>query len=421
VLPPSKLYWRLRIVFALYGNKVNPKDGKPLFNDAAWKKANNVLQEVLAGHCSDPPGFDFYHQKLDAHGAPATNSLGLALLECWRGTSLTECAHKQIEHTFGSWHTGVEMSDALLAWWRHCYIQHISERRRLGFPKIGHSHTWLIDKVQLLVEQNHGTLAYPHWSNESDYARTAEKFGTVPLHTEQLGAAVQAIEDVKLVDMDLTRNEKYIAKAMGVKVPFLPVHGKDEKKLFCDLVTGSTTAALDFDQMALDWCGHVNGKTIFPKLPAYLRTYETTWKRNQAARAAMRVAKPANDILKQLMKKTGHAPPATAAPAPDAAGGAAGAAAGAPPAPAPAPAPIAQYGPMAQPAVPVVPEEGVRVVGGTATSGTAAADGGGGEEKEKRGHGKRGKGRSTYTPRLCKRCGKYKDKVVNHGEGKCEQ
>ena len=240
------------------------------------------------------------------------------------------------------------------------------------------------------------------------------------MHTEQLGAAVQAIEDVKLLDMDLTRNEKYIANAMGAKVPFLPVHGKDGKKLFCDLVTGSTTAALDFDQMALDWCGHVNGKTIFPKLPAYLRTYETTWKRTQAVRAAMRVAKPANDILKQLMKKTGHAPPATAAPAPDAAGGAAGAAAGAPPAPAPAPAPIAQYGPMAQPAVAVVPEEGVRVVGGTATSGTAAADGGGGEEKEKRGHGKRGKGRGTYTQRLCKRCGKYKDKVVNHGEGKCE-
>ena len=90
------------------------------------------------------------------------------------------------------------------------------------------------------MEQNHGTLAYPHWSNESDYARTAEKFGTVPLHTEQLGAAVQAIEDVKLVDMDLTRNEKYIAKAMGVKVPFLPVCGKDEKKLFCDLVALAT-------------------------------------------------------------------------------------------------------------------------------------------------------------------------------------
>jgi hypothetical protein len=39
-------------------------------------------------------------------------------------------------------------------------------------PKIGHSETWLIDKVQLLVEQNHGTLAYPHWSNESATALT---------------------------------------------------------------------------------------------------------------------------------------------------------------------------------------------------------------------------------------------------------
>jgi len=56
----------------------------------------------------------------------------------------------------------------MLSWWRHSYTQHISERRRPGFPKIGHSQTWLIDKVQLLVEKNHGTLAFPHWSNESD-------------------------------------------------------------------------------------------------------------------------------------------------------------------------------------------------------------------------------------------------------------
>ena len=333
--------------------------------------------------------------------------------------NLTACAHKQIEHTFGSWHTGVEMSDSLLAWWRHCYIQHISERRRLGFPKIGHSQTWLIDKVQLLVEQNHGTLAYPHWSNESDYARTAEKFGTVPLHTEQLGAAVQAIEDAKLVDMDLTRNEKYIAKAMGVKVPFLPVHGKDEKKLFCDLVTGSTTAALDFDQMALDWCGHVNGKTIFPKLPAYLRTYETTWKRNQAARAAMRAAKPATEILKQLLAKTAYAQPTAAAPAPDMAGGAASAAAGAPsaPAPAPAPAPIAQYVLMPQPAVAAVPEEGMRVVGGAATSGIA---GGKVIEEVKKQNGERGKDSAKRKKRTCGRCGRYFNSKANHGEGKCD-
>ena len=63
---------------------INESKGVPLFNAEAWKKANNILLEVLSGHYSDPPGIDFYHQKLDAHGAPATNNLGLALLESWR-------------------------------------------------------------------------------------------------------------------------------------------------------------------------------------------------------------------------------------------------------------------------------------------------------------------------------------------------
>jgi hypothetical protein len=37
------------------------------------------------------------------------------------------------------------------------------------------------------VEQNHGKLIYPEWSNASDYVRTAESFGTVGLHSAELG------------------------------------------------------------------------------------------------------------------------------------------------------------------------------------------------------------------------------------------
>ena len=63
----------------------------------------------------------------------------------------------------------------------------------------------------------------------------------------------------------------------------------------------------------------------------------------------------------------------------------------------------------------------MRTVGGTATFGIAAAAGGLGDEvKVKRRHGQRGKGTGTYTPRICARCGRYKDKKANHGEGKCE-
>jgi hypothetical protein len=36
--------------------------GKPLFNNAAWAKADNVLKEINAGLVSDPPDFNFYRQ-----------------------------------------------------------------------------------------------------------------------------------------------------------------------------------------------------------------------------------------------------------------------------------------------------------------------------------------------------------------------
>ena len=105
VLPPSKLYWRVRAVFEVYGHRKDSKSGQPLFNKAAWLKANNVLQEILAGNASDPPGVEFYNQKLNSKGKPAIDMYGFPLLCCNRGTNDTECVHKQIVTTFGTWCT----------------------------------------------------------------------------------------------------------------------------------------------------------------------------------------------------------------------------------------------------------------------------------------------------------------------------
>jgi len=59
-LPPSQLYWRVRAVFVSFGYMVDSKSSRPLFNAEAWKKANNLLKEILQGYYSDPPGFNFY-------------------------------------------------------------------------------------------------------------------------------------------------------------------------------------------------------------------------------------------------------------------------------------------------------------------------------------------------------------------------
>ena len=126
VLPPSKLYWRVRAVYEMYGPMLDAKTKAPLFNKAAWKRANNVHKEIIVSNASDPCGMTFYSQQ------PAYDSNEHALLDCSRGSNDTECAHKLFITTFGTWNTGVEMSDVLLAEWHHRYNQHVLERQTPG-------------------------------------------------------------------------------------------------------------------------------------------------------------------------------------------------------------------------------------------------------------------------------------------------
>ena len=318
---------------------------------------------------------------------------------------MTECVHKQITSVFGSWNTGVEMGDMLLAWWRHTYNQGISERRRLGFPKIGHGSTWLIDKLQVLVEENHGTVPFPTWSAESDYERTPERFGTVPLHSEQLGNAVAKIDDSKLQGMDLTRTEQYLARCTGVECPFLPVTTKEEKALFSRLVGATSQQALDHDSMAIEWCNHVDGKTVFPKLPVYLRTYEATWKKNRAAQSAVGAAAAGRAVVQQVMDKTAHS---GAMQQPQ------------------------QYVPLPAARIVNVCDEGERVIGGIAVQGRAAPPpalaGAAVQVHVGGGRKKRGRPKGSTAPRHCKRCrqfkgpnaGKCRGRTGRHGASGCE-
>jgi hypothetical protein len=301
VLPPSKLYWRVRAVYETYGPMIDAKTKAPLFNKAAWKKANNVLKEILAGNASDPCGMVFYSQQLNAKGEPAFDYHDHAMLDCSRGSNDTECAHKQFITTFGTWNTGVQMSDVLMAEWRHRYNQHVSERRRLGFPRIGHYDTWLIDYLQIIVERNHGVLLYPDWSNASDYETTCERFGTVAIHSQELADAIQNIElDKELSNYRLTADQQYLCKTMNTKLPLLPVVGKEENQLFERLVLAAPQGPINFDQMAIEWCKNVDAVNIFPKLPVYLRTHYSKWQRNQRVRDAVDRAAPGEARLREI-------------------------------------------------------------------------------------------------------------------------
>ena len=147
------------------------------------------------------------------------NKYGMEIIECIRGTNRTECFHKNLAVTFGSWHTGVEMSDCLLSERRHRHKQRCAEQRRFGYPKLGHYDTWLIDQLQILVLRNHGRVLYPNWSNASEYKETSESFDTVAIHNSELHNALNEQWENKVVqnDVRLTSDQKYLCASMGKK------------------------------------------------------------------------------------------------------------------------------------------------------------------------------------------------------------
>ena len=312
VPPPSILYWRVRAVFALYGPMKDSKTNKPLFNDEAWKKANGVLKEILLGYYSDPPGMAMYTKKLNKkNGSVMKNKYGMDLIECMRGTNRTEAYHKNLAVTFYAWHTGIKMSDCLLAENRHRYNHLISERRRLGFPILGHFDTWLVDQLQLLVLSNHGRVLYPDWSNASDFVETPERFDTVAIHDTKLHEALneQWENKVDQNNVKLTSDQKYLCEAMGTQLPFLPFTTVEENKQFAQCVL-SNDFPTDEDEAAIAWCKFVDGVNIFPKLPVHIRIHREAFQRNQRVKNCVEKAKAGKDMLDKLNRALQTAKPA---------------------------------------------------------------------------------------------------------------
>ena len=124
------------------------------------------------------------------------------------------------------------MADCLNGERRHRYNHNMSGRRRHGFPKTGHYDTWLLDLLQVLVEENHNVLIYPSWPNTADYADTSETFGTVPIHSPELGEKLKTIKLEPAVVKKFTSDQKYLCRCMGTPAPLLHVHGEDEFRLF---------------------------------------------------------------------------------------------------------------------------------------------------------------------------------------------
>ena len=53
-------------------------------------------------------------------------------------------------------------------------------------------------------------------------------------------------------------------------------------------------------RMALEWCNHIDGIAIFPKLPVHIRVYRKKWEKNRSVAKCVREAKSGSDKLREL-------------------------------------------------------------------------------------------------------------------------
>ena len=288
-IPRSKeLFVRVRAVYAVFGHLKDSVTGRPLFNDAAWKRADNVLNEILLGLYSDPPSEKFYTIRLRENGTEMTNKYGMVMYDCSRGTNRVEGVHKDLIAIVRGWNTGVEMSVALLGERRHRHNQRVAEIRRLGYPKIGHYDIWLVEELQMLYLSNHGILLHPNVTNSSQYISTNESFDAVALQSisvhESLKERCREIENSKGSLPTLSRDLDYLSKASGSDLPYLPFSHADERIKYAEYAKDNFP--VDCVTTAIHWNRSiVDGETLMPKLPVHVRTHKETFDRNQRIRA----------------------------------------------------------------------------------------------------------------------------------------
>ena len=60
------------------------------------------------------------------------------------------------------------------------------DNRADGLPRFGHFHTWLVDQLQRLLEENHGEPLFPNWVGATENRDCDCNFEAMAIHSGSL-------------------------------------------------------------------------------------------------------------------------------------------------------------------------------------------------------------------------------------------
>ncbi|GBE79021.1 hypothetical protein SCP_0202180 [Sparassis crispa] len=221
VPPPEILLQRVTDVFDACRPAVDATTRQPLFNEASWEKARNVLENIRLRYYSDPPGVKMYI-------IDRTDGDGLTVYRCIRGTNNVE---------------GDQTADA--------FVPMASRGSLTG------------------------------WINGDDYEQTNENFGILPLSSSARKRLAMQEYDAEFAKKEKIRHQ-HLAMQQRTQIPILPLHTAEERALYRMLVkqpgghfAGKTQP--NWVSLARDWSRYCNGVHVFYKLPEHLKNYHKTW------------------------------------------------------------------------------------------------------------------------------------------------
>ena len=142
---------------------------------------------------------------------------------------------------------------------------------------------------------------YECWSNASDYRSTEESFDIIALHSIELHQALkeQWKTTIKKAQVKLTGDQKYMCKATGVDLPFLPFATIEERKQFAKCVLDPSFPKSE-EEASIRWCKFVDGVNIFLKLPVHIRNYRDQFDRFERVRQSVENAREGKEKLNEL-------------------------------------------------------------------------------------------------------------------------
>ncbi|PPR00790.1 hypothetical protein CVT24_000755 [Panaeolus cyanescens] len=302
--PPEILYGRVEKVLKAYGAMKDAVSQEPLFNDARWKIADNVLDMIKNGYVSDPgPDVPLYSMiGLD-------KKTSLPLYRCFRGTNVTEGGvHTHLRPHLPSGGVSIRHTNAALMDFVLHHNLRVGLKNTTGQTYQGHYSIWIVNEIQDLTLYLKDYLDNPShavpsagWINVNLYKRGSETpIGVLPVPSamrEQY--ALSSYEP--LAPPLLPARYDFLAKIQGTRKPILPIHTTSERSLFRSLMetnmtfNGGISSSLWPTRDAVALWNVLSDKddslSIFYKLPEQLKSYLTKWKTIQNIRESLSLTK----------------------------------------------------------------------------------------------------------------------------------